>query len=149
MASYYLDSSAVVKRYVDEAGSGWVRSLCEHPDHAVLLSELALVEVSSAFARRQRRGELSVADQRLYLDLFIGDCVQSYQLIPVERMVIDRAVALVQQYGLRAYDAVQLASALVAGDLLRATRLPALTFVAADAALLDAAAAAGLAVEGV
>lgn len=149
MATYYLDSSAVVKRYVDEAGSAWVRSLCEQPEHMIFLSELALVEVSSAFARRQRSGELSAADQRLYLDLFIGDCVQSYQLIPVERVVIDRAVALVQPHGFRAYDAVQLASALVAGDLLRAARLPALTFVAADAALLDAARTAGLAVENV
>ncbi len=27
MAAYYLDSSALVKRYVSEIGSGWVLSL--------------------------------------------------------------------------------------------------------------------------
>jgi predicted nucleic acid-binding protein len=139
MPAYYLDSSALVKRYVSEIGSEWVRDLCDDAQNALFASELALVEVSSAFARRQRRGEISDGELQDYLDLFIGDCSSSYHLIPAERLAIDRAVDLTQRHPLRGYDAVQLACALAANSLLVAADLPSLIFVSADETLVAAA----------
>ncbi len=139
MTTYYLDSSAVVKRYVAEAGSDWVRALCQNAHNTIFLAELTLVEVSSAFARRGQRGEITDEERRSYLDLFIHDCTQDYHLIPIERPIIDRAVDLAQQHALRGYDAVQLACALAANDLLTAAGLPPLTFVSADDDLVAAA----------
>jgi len=58
--------------------------------------------------------------------------------------VVDRSRLLLEHHPLRAYDAVQLASALQANDALQAANLPALTFLAADVQLLTAAQAEGL-----
>jgi predicted nucleic acid-binding protein len=139
MATYYLDSSAVVKRYVAEVGSDWVRAICHDVQSTLFLSELDLVEVSSAFARRCRGGDITDEDRRSYLDLFIHDCAHHYHLIPIERPTIERAVDLAQQHYLRGYDAVQLASALTVNDHLVAAGLPSLTFVSADDDLVAAA----------
>jgi uncharacterized protein len=146
MAIYYLDSSAVVKRYVAESGSEAVRAICRDEENALFLSELTLVEVSSAFARRAKGGGISEADRKSYVDLFIGDCARDYALIPADRRVIDRAVALSQAHALHGYDALQLACALVAGDLLRTAGVEPLQLLSADVELLAAAAAEGLAV---
>jgi predicted nucleic acid-binding protein len=147
MPVYYLDSSAVVKRYVSETGSVWVRELCLDPDNALFISELALVEVGSAFARRCHRGEITDEDRRNYLDVFIYDCAESYHLIPTERPTVERGLDLTQRHFLRGYDALQLACARAACDVLSIVGLPALIFVSADEGLLAAAVAEGLKVE--
>ena len=139
MSSYYLDSSALVKRYVTEPGSPWVRELCQDTINAIFVSELALVEVGSAFARRCHRGEITDEERSNYLAVFIHDCAESYHLIPAERPTIERGLDLTQQHFLRGYDALQLACALAANDVLAVAALPALTFVSADDGLLGAA----------
>jgi predicted nucleic acid-binding protein len=139
MATYYLDSSAAIKRYVAEVGSGWVRVICQEAQSAIFLSELALAEVSSAFARRCKGGDIADEDRQNYLDLFIYDCARGYHLIPADRPSIDRAVDLTQRHYLRGYDAVQLACALAANDRLVAAGLPPLIFVSADDDLVTAA----------
>lgn len=62
-----------------------------------------------------------------------------YLLLPVDRPAIDHAVELTQRHRLRGYDAVQLATALVASQTLQAQLLPPLVCVAADGDLLAAA----------
>jgi hypothetical protein len=144
MSAFYLDSSALVKRYVTETGSAWVRDLCQNGENAVFISELALVEVGSALARRSQRKEISDAQRQEYLDVFVHDCAESYHLIPAGLPTIERGLKLTQQHFLRGYDAVQLACALTANDVLTAAELPPLTFVSADGDLLDAAVVEGL-----
>ena len=139
MPAYYLDSSALVKRYVTETGSAWVQALCQDAANAIFISELALVEVGSAFARRCHRGEITDEQRRQYLSVFVFDCVEGYHLIPAERPAIERGLDLTQQHFLRGYDALQLACALAANDVLAVAALPALTFVSADDGLLGAA----------
>jgi hypothetical protein len=44
MGFFYWDSSVVVKRYIEEPGSAWVRLLAAHPDkeaHIVRLRQMA------------------------------------------------------------------------------------------------------------
>ena len=82
MPAYYLDSSALVKRYVTETGSAWVRELCQDAANAIFISELALVEVGSAFARRYHRGEITDEQRRHYLGVFVYDCAESYHRSP-------------------------------------------------------------------
>ncbi len=51
MTEYYLDASALVKRYADEAGSGWIRQLTNREtEHTILLAEITLAEVAAALA---------------------------------------------------------------------------------------------------
>jgi predicted nucleic acid-binding protein len=77
------------------------------------------------------------------LSRFLQDCT-GFLILPVDRLVIDRAVDLTQNYRLRGYDAIQLAAALVTSDLLESQTLSPLTFVAGDQDLLAAAQAENL-----
>ncbi len=147
MPTYYLDASAVIKRYVLEVGSAWVQTLCSNEENTLIMAEITLAEVASAFARAARDGRISAEERLDYLDLFIGDCAEQYRLVAVERKIIDHAVDLTQSHYLRGYDAVQLATALAANAELLRKQLPSLTLVSADEDLLEAAKAEGLPTE--
>ncbi len=141
MTDYYLDASALVKRYVDEIGSAWVRELSEpRSGDTVLLAEITLAEVAAALAAKQRWPRGITLEQRdRALSLFLEDCLTRFLLLPVDRPVLDRAVELTQKHRLRGYDAVQLASALVAGEVMRVSGLSLPVFIASDSNLLMAA----------
>ena len=149
MTDYFLDASAVVKRYADEAGSAWVRQITDpQAQNTILLAEITLAEVTAALAAKQRAPKGITLEQRnRVLSRFFQDCDEHFTLVSIDRSVIDRAVDLAQRHRLRAYDAVQLATALEASAITQAQALPALTFVAADTDLLTAAAAEHLSVE--
>lgn len=149
MTTYYLDTSALVKRYASEPGSGWIRSVTDAASgHTIVVSELALVEVSAALAAKQRAPHGITVDARdRALSRFLQDCAERFLLAQVERLVIDRAVALTQNHRLRGYDAVHLATALVANDDLVAASCPPVVFVASDHDLLSAAQAESLLIQ--
>jgi predicted nucleic acid-binding protein len=146
VSDYFLDASAVVKRYADEAGSAWVRQITDpQAQNTILLSEITLTEVTAALAAKQRAPKGITLDQRnRVLSRFFQDCDEHFTLVSIDRSVIDRAVDLAQRHRLRAYDAVQLATALEASPIIEAQALPALTLIAADTDLLTAAAAENL-----
>ena len=61
-AAYFLDTSALVKRHVIEAGSPWVKSLVRaKAAHTLYIARITAVEVTSAITRRQHGGHLSPA----------------------------------------------------------------------------------------
>lgn len=137
----FADSSALVKLYADEPGHESVR---EHPWFVV--AALARVEVPSALWRKLRMGELDAGSVRVLAAAFEADWFGSEgeppRFIPVSTTadVLDEAARLCGVHGLRAYDAVQLASALVA----RASEPSCRTIAAFDERLRVAAAAEGL-----
>ena len=149
MTEYYLDASALVKRYADEAGSVWIRQITEREaEHTIMLAEVTLAEVAAALAAKHRApGGITPQQRDRALSRFLQDCDEHFLLLLVDRPVIDRAVTLTQNHRLRGYDAVQLATALVASDTLQEQNLPAPIFVASDTDLLSAATAENLAVE--
>ena len=147
MLTYYLDASAVVKRYVSETGSAWVQALCNNEENTLIMAEITLAEVASAFARAARGGRISAEERLSYLDLFIGDCAERYRLVATERTIVNSAVDLTQRHCLRGYDAVHLATALAMNTELVRKQLPPLIFVVADNDLLNAAEAEGLPTE--
>ena len=149
MSDYFLDASAVVKRYADEAASAWVRQITDPTaQNTILLSEITLAEVTAALAAKQRAPKGITLEQRnRVLSRFFQDCDEHFTLVSIDRSVIDRAVDLAQRHRLRAYDAVQLATALEASTITQVQGMPVLKFVAADTDLLTAAAAEHLSVE--
>jgi uncharacterized protein len=55
MVVYFFDSSALVKRHVDESGGAWVRSLTRvKAGHTLYIARITAVEITSAITRRQR-----------------------------------------------------------------------------------------------
>ena len=146
--AYFLDSGAVIKRYAVEAGTAWVNSICDPAaGNIITLSQIGLVEVAAALAAKRRAGALSIEDYEQTLAEFITDAHQQYTPVAVDAALIDLAVALTGRQKLRGCDAIQLASAISLNASLTSQDLPPLAFVAADADLLAAAAAEGLATE--
>jgi uncharacterized protein len=118
------------------------------PKREILLAEITLAEVAAALAAKHRAPKGITRDQRdRVLSRFLQDCDDHFALLTVNRSVIDRAIELAQRHPLRAYDAVQLATALDASEIMQSQSLPALTVVAADGELLTAAVAERLSVE--
>lgn len=70
-----------------------------------------------------------------------------YTFVELDMRIIERARNLLDRYVLRAYDSIQLASALIANQILVERELPPLIFISADARLLQVATAEGLAVD--
>lgn len=55
MIHFYLDSSAVLKRYMPEVGTAWIVALTDFSaGHTVILSEITLVESAAALASKHR-----------------------------------------------------------------------------------------------
>jgi predicted nucleic acid-binding protein len=112
-------------------------------DRTLLVSVLAAVEVRSAIRRRHLSGDLDASDA----DLAISTLIQETGRIiehPITGSVIAEATGLVDRYGLRALDSVQLASAMVARATLNGN--DSMTFAASDNKLLQAAQKEGFSV---
>lgn len=148
MAVYFFDSSAIVKRYVQETGTQWVNSIID-PDTGseVYLARITGVEVVSALVRRGRDGTISEQDAATALAQFHKDSLLEYQAVEMTAFVMTRAMWLAKAHSLRGYDAVQLAAALEVNEFCSATRLSAFMLISADVALNAAAVAEGLTVE--
>ena len=148
VSTIYLDTSALVKCYLTETGSVWIRALLDgNRTPTSLTSHLTVIEGICTFARRRRQGLLSLEDYLRILAAFDYDFRYRYEMIAVEPAVIDTAWQMADRSPLRAYDAVQLASAWLANQkLVQAGRSP-LTFVCADDRLIAIAQAEGLLTE--
>ena len=148
MAGFFCDSSAIVKRYVNETGSNFVDSLADlKSGNVILLARITRVEVAAAMARRLKGGSIATADAQNALTAFQHDLANNYFTVEITAALLSRAVSLATKHALRGYDAVQLAAALEANDERIANELPPLTVVSADVELNAAAQAEGLKVE--
>jgi predicted nucleic acid-binding protein len=148
MGTYFLDSSAIAKRYVSEQGHTWIVAL---PDprqaHNIYISQTALVEVVAAICRRAREQSITIAERDMLIDTFRQDSQSIYSIWPVTTAIYTSAGNLCRIHRLRAYDAVQLACALDVRDDVIAKQAPEPIFVCADIDLINITTTEGLAVE--
>jgi len=148
MTTYYVDTSALIKRYIDEVGSDWLRAtLSAQPPPSIIVVHLVIVEVTSALTRRIREDTLTPTDYVQVQNAFRADCLNEYEMVTAVGDIIDQANRLLEKHPLRAYDAVHLAAAVVANQQLLAHGFAPLIFLSADGRLNKAATAEGLAVD--
>jgi hypothetical protein len=147
MDIYYSDTSALVKLYLPETGSGWVTAEYQRPDVLVVIGQITIVEVPAALTRAERDLRLVAVQRQQTLARFDSDCANVFVIESITTAVIARARDLVERYPLRAYDAVQLALALALHAGYIGLGGVSFTFVSADDALNRAASAEGLTVE--
>lgn len=134
----YLDSSALLKLYLDdEADAGALRDIVDLPT-SLVTSRLAYVEVRAGLASARRGGRLTTGSHDVAVGAF-DDLWSQHDVIECNAALGSRAAEVAEQYGLRAGDAIHLASALEMWD-------EAIVVVAWDERLRVAASAAGLAV---
>lgn len=142
---FYFDSSALVKYYISEAGSDWVRALIDDLAADVAISQLTLVKVAAAVEKRRRMKTINERLRIRTLARFAMDCQARYTVVRVSDAIVELSVALTGRHPLRAYDAVQLASALQIHEIFNSNNLAAVTFVSSDEVLCQAAKEEGLA----
>lgn len=81
MAIYFLDSSALVKRYINEAGSAWVLGLFTPTlSNEFFVPAITGVEIVAAVTRRARNGSIAAADAALVCNQLRSDLQTDYQV---------------------------------------------------------------------
>ncbi len=138
--AYFLDTSALVKRYIAEIGSKWIITLND-PQSAnrIILARVTWVETLSAFSRLQRESRIDHDCMKRTIHIFTLDWKTQYRIAEVDKFIFEAAGNLVQKYPLRAYDSIQLASALRIYSAFIETAPVSFIFVSADERLLNAA----------
>lgn len=129
----YLDSSALVKRYIEEAGSDTVESLLANAD-VVVVSRLAYPETLSAITRRYRAGDISDDDFKKVKQQFKSDW-QVLTIVEIRIEVLQFIDRVIEKYALRGADSIHLSSAIWLKQAIKTE----VVFVASDIALLSAA----------
>lgn len=113
----FADASALVKLYADEKDHEIVRSL-----PTLVIAEISRVEVAAGLWRKARVEEIAAEEAALLVQGFIADYEGTsteeprFQVVVTDPSIVRGAARLCGLHPLRAYDAVQLASALVAAD---------------------------------
>ena len=107
----FLDSSALVKRYILESGTEEVLEVCKEADE-IIISVICIPEIISAFNRIIRDGKLSLEDyKKIKIDIFKD--IEQATIIELSEKTIHESVISLEQCSLRAMDAIHIGSALI------------------------------------
>jgi hypothetical protein len=132
----YFDTSAVLPIVFEEPSSAVASRLWDEADR-VVSSRLVYVEGRAALAMARRLARLDERQLRTAVDGFEA-LHEQLDLVEITQSLVGEAGALAEQFGLRGYDAIHLASARLVND-------PEVVLAAGDQSLLGAAKAAGMA----
>lgn len=144
MSHYFLDTSALAKRYLLEVGSAWTLSwILPDRGNSIIGSTLTSVTLFSLISRQEREGRFTPTVASLIRLNFLFHVGHQYVTIGYDNQVLNLARSLIVQHPLRALDAIQLACAIQAQKLLMVS----MTCVSNDHNLLSAAALEGFATD--
>jgi predicted nucleic acid-binding protein len=113
MAAYFVDSSALVKRYRQEAGTERIAAVLDSAER-IIIARLTQVEVTAAVIRRGRTAAVPAQDIERALTALDQDILNSFDVVELNAEVISQAIDLTRRHALRAADAIQLSCALFA-----------------------------------
>jgi len=111
VAVFFFDTSALLKRYVQESGSSWVRRVLGIPGQRIYVSRVAKLESVAALSRRllgvsPQPDVFAAARQQIELDWN-----RRWQIVEFSLDLFAEAEEFAERHRLRAYDALQLACA--------------------------------------
>jgi uncharacterized protein len=107
----FFDTSAFVKRYIDEPGTNKVIEICSQADDLVL-SVICLPEMISTLNRIVREGKLSSHDYQKTCGLILKE-IEDTEICYVTPDVVTRTIKCLENNPLRAMDALHLGCALL------------------------------------
>jgi predicted nucleic acid-binding protein len=134
----YMDASALVKRYIEEAGSDQVSDWINNAD-MIATSIISRTEVVAALSRAFRMKIITEEGAQKAISLFHSEW-ESIPRLPVTEMTVARGDNLAWQLGLRGYDAIHLASAIILQEEINSP----ITMFTFDRQLWEAAKTVGL-----
>ncbi|MGH7813446.1 MAG: type II toxin-antitoxin system VapC family toxin [Candidatus Binataceae bacterium] len=135
----YFDTSALIKRFVEEPGSKAVEALIV-AEPQIATSKVAYAEVHAGLARKLREGALTPTAHRRVARAFDSDWRACLRVDLADR-ILALTRDLVRRHPLRGFDAIHLASAMRLQEQLRET----IQMVASDERLIAAARGEGMA----
>jgi predicted nucleic acid-binding protein len=106
----YLDTSSLVKLYVEEEDSPRIADLVKSST-VTATSLIAYTEARAAFARRFRKNAFTPDEYRHLISVFDKDW-ENYLIVRVTKELVRLAGNLAEKHGLRAFDAIHLSSAI-------------------------------------
>jgi predicted nucleic acid-binding protein len=140
VTAYFFDTSALIKRYVNEQGSTWVAATVNPATGArVYIAAITGVELVAAITRRLKGNLVSKLDAGAAVWRFHYDFAHEYRIVEISNAVITRSMGLAAAHALRGYDAVQLGAALEINQRRISLGAAPLIFVTSDTELLAAA----------
>lgn len=129
----YLDSSALVKRYVLEEGTYFVKSILAG-DGLISTSRLTYPEILSALMRKVRAGNIQKRTFNGIVQMFDRHW-EHFLVLDFHNGLLQGVRTLIEKHPLKAADAIHLSSAL----WLKLSSKTEVTFIASDSNLLKAA----------
>ncbi len=141
MIFYYLDASAWVKRYYQEAGTSWVQDLFSRRE-TISCSSLGFIEVMATLSRKRKATEISLSQFRQKAQEIEDDWERFIQ-IHITTETVNNAKELTKKYALRGADAVHLSSALMLQKRFKGKE-DRIIVIASDQELKEAAKSSGL-----
>ena len=105
----YFDTSALVKLYVDEPRAKPARAAAEAAA-VIATSMLTYAEMRSAFARKRRFGEITPDQLERFKKEFETDW-NTFDIVVIGETIVRRAGDFAENYLLKGFDAVHLATA--------------------------------------
>ena len=137
---HYFDTSALVKKYLEEPHSDKVLAAMQS-SRILVTSAFTELEMTSWIERAKRDGIINSPTYRLIVSNLEKDFGQStLNLIAISAPIMKEAKRIIKQRRLRSPDAIQLATALQAKETYQST----FRFVCFDEELNEAAKAEGL-----
>ncbi len=112
MATFYFDTSAIVKRYHKELGTDVLDKIFELKEHGFAISFWTLLEFIVAFSARKRRGQLSREAFNMTVSRFLRDVLERFTIISVNDEIVASAIPLAIRHALPSADCLQLAGAI-------------------------------------
>ena len=131
-ATYFCDTSAIIKLYHAEIGTEYAESIFSDKQCILIISELTLVEFDSSVSKKVRTGDITESAKNEAIKNFKMDCQNRFFVNPLDSRIIRSARKIINKYGnklsIRTLDALQLGSCL-------AEEQEGLHFVCADSRL--------------
>ena len=95
MTAFFFDTSALVKRYYSEKGTGAVDEIIETDQNRVVISSLSIIETVSAFRRKHNRSELSEEAMNGLLSSFFQEALEEFLILPLEESILQFSFKLI------------------------------------------------------
>lgn len=111
----FFDSSAFVKRYINESGTETVLAWCDRATE-IVLSGIILPEIISAFRRLQRESRITEPQYRQLKSQLMAD-IEDAALVDLSPQVLAQAIVSLETNVLRGMDAIHIGAGVESGCL--------------------------------